>query len=98
MEISDRSVRRMVETELGLKPYKLQKVEILTEKTKLVRLRRCRKLLSQRWERLLFTDEKLFAFQRVHNSQNDRIWCVDAPSTSAIVQHCNYSKSDMVWS
>ncbi|GFT16578.1 uncharacterized protein TNCV_281871 [Trichonephila clavipes] len=33
----------------------------------------------------------------VHNSQNDRIWCVEAPSTSAIVEHRQYPKSVMVW-
>ncbi|GFU76433.1 uncharacterized protein TNCV_4172691 [Trichonephila clavipes] len=33
----------------------------------------------------------------VHNSQNDRIWCVDAPSISAIVEHRQYPKSVMVW-
>ncbi|GFU78485.1 uncharacterized protein TNCV_2300971 [Trichonephila clavipes] len=70
MEISDRSVRRITKSELGLKPYNLRKVQLLTEKNKLVRLRRCRKLLrraaSQRWERFLFTDEKLFIVQQVH--------------------------------
>ncbi|GFU10185.1 uncharacterized protein TNCV_3449671 [Trichonephila clavipes] len=35
--------------------------------------------------------------QQVHNSQNDRIWCVDAPNTSAIVQHRQYLKSVMVF-
>ncbi|GFX49943.1 nose resistant to fluoxetine protein 6 [Trichonephila clavipes] len=33
----------------------------------------------------------------VHNSQNDRIWCVDAPSISAIVEYRQYPKSVMVW-
>ncbi|GFW61107.1 hypothetical protein TNCV_4873171 [Trichonephila clavipes] len=32
MGISDRSVRRIAKTELRLKPYKLQKVQLLTEK------------------------------------------------------------------
>ncbi|GBL98509.1 hypothetical protein AVEN_111630-1 [Araneus ventricosus] len=90
----------MAKTELGLKPYKFQKVQLLTEKNKLVRLQRCRKLLrrasSQRWERFLFTDE-LFTVQQAHNSQNDRIWSVDAPSTSAIVEHRQHPKSVMVW-
>ncbi|GFU27882.1 uncharacterized protein TNCV_449831 [Trichonephila clavipes] len=99
--ISDRLVRRIAKTEFGLKPYKLRKIQLLTEKNKLVRLRRCRKLLrraaSQRWERFLFTDEKPFTFQQVHNSQNNRIWSVNAPSTSAIVEHRQYQKSVMVW-
>ncbi|GFS73133.1 uncharacterized protein TNCV_686931 [Trichonephila clavipes] len=73
----------------------------LPEKYRLVRLRRCRKLLrraaSQRWERFLFTDEKLFTVPQVHNSPNDRTWCVDAPRTSALVEHHQYPKSVMVW-
>ncbi|GFU62729.1 uncharacterized protein TNCV_1519071 [Trichonephila clavipes] len=91
MGISDRSVRLIAKSELVRKPYKLRKVQLLTEKNKLVKFQRCRKLLrratSQRWERFLFTEEKLFTVQRVHTSQNDRFWCVDAPSTSAIVEH-----------
>ncbi|GFY21917.1 uncharacterized protein TNCV_3295611 [Trichonephila clavipes] len=99
--ISDRLVRRIAKTDHGLKPYKLRKVQLLSEKTKLVRLRKCRKVLrlaaSQLWERFLFTDAKLFTVQQVHNSQNDRMWCVNAPSTSAIVEHRQYLKSVMIW-
>ncbi|GBM82296.1 hypothetical protein AVEN_149621-1 [Araneus ventricosus] len=91
----------MAKTELGLKPYKFQKVQLLTEKNKLMRLQRCQKLLrrtaSQLWERFLFTDEKLLTVQQAHNSQNNRIWSVDAPSTSVFVEHCQHPKSVMVW-
>ncbi|GFV84269.1 uncharacterized protein TNCV_1591281 [Trichonephila clavipes] len=84
-----------------MKPYKMQKVQLLTERNKPVRLWRCRKLLrraaSQRLERFLFTDEKLFTVQKVLNYQNDRIWSVDAPSSSAIVEHRQYPKSVMIW-
>ncbi|GFX28774.1 uncharacterized protein TNCV_4250131 [Trichonephila clavipes] len=70
-------------------------------KNKLVRLRRCRRLsrwaASQRWESILFIDEKLFRVQQVHNFPKDRVWCVDAPSTPAIVEHRQYRKSVMVW-
>ncbi|GBN19241.1 hypothetical protein AVEN_31022-1 [Araneus ventricosus] len=100
MGISNRSVRRISKTELGLKPYKFQKFQLLTEK-KLVELQRCQNLLrraaSQRWERFLFTDEKLFTVQQAHNSQNGLIWSVDAPSTSAIVEQRQHPKSVMVW-
>ncbi|GFV81829.1 hypothetical protein TNCV_1057181 [Trichonephila clavipes] len=33
MGISDKSVRRIAKTELGMKPYKLRKFQLLTEKT-----------------------------------------------------------------
>ncbi|GFT97835.1 uncharacterized protein TNCV_2167531 [Trichonephila clavipes] len=52
---------------------------------------------GQHWEQFLFIDETLFTVQQVHNSPNDRIWCVEAPSTSAIVEHRQYPKSVMVW-
>ncbi|GFU52054.1 DDE_3 domain-containing protein [Trichonephila clavipes] len=91
---SKSSFRRLAKMVLRLKPYKLREVQLLTVKNKLTRLRRCQKLLrraaSQRWERFLFTDEKLFMVQQVHNSQNDRIWCVYTPSTSGIVEYSQY--------
>ncbi|GFU30448.1 transposable element Tcb1 transposase [Trichonephila clavipes] len=70
--ISDRSMRRIAKAELGLKSYKLRKVQLLTGENKL---------------------EKLFTVQQVHNSKDGRIWSVDAPSTSAIVEHRQYPKS-----
>ncbi|GFT87730.1 uncharacterized protein TNCV_4000831 [Trichonephila clavipes] len=56
-----------------------------------------RSAAGQHWERFLFTDEKLLTVQQVHDSQNDRIWCVDAPSISTIVEHFHYPKSVMIW-
>ncbi|GFT19962.1 hypothetical protein TNCV_4993821 [Trichonephila clavipes] len=53
MGISHISVRRIAKKELGLRSYKLQKVQLLTEKNKLVRLRRCRKLLKRAARRSL---------------------------------------------
>ncbi|GFY25615.1 uncharacterized protein TNCV_2487351 [Trichonephila clavipes] len=51
---------------------------------------------SQRWEISLMRSS-LYTFQQVHNSQNDRIWCVDVPSISTIIEHRRYSKPAMVW-
>ncbi|GFW97812.1 uncharacterized protein TNCV_1425751 [Trichonephila clavipes] len=51
---------------------------------------------NQRWEIFLFTYEKFFTVQQVHNFQNDRICLVDAPSTSPIVEHRQYTKLVMV--
>ncbi|KAM8701702.1 hypothetical protein ACLKA7_004873 [Drosophila subpalustris] len=99
--IKRESVRQMAKKHLGLKPYKLQKVQLLTDENKRVRLQRCRQLkrraAGQRWERILFTDEKLFTVEQSHNHQNDRIWSQEAPGTSAIVEHRQNSKSVMVW-
>ncbi|GFS73923.1 DDE_3 domain-containing protein [Trichonephila clavipes] len=98
MGISDISVKRIAKTELGLKPYKLRKVQLLTDKNKLVRLRRCRKLLrrdaSQRWERFLFTSLQFNKFITPKAIESG-VWTLQAPS--AIVEHHQYSKSVMVW-
>ena len=84
-----------------MKPYKSQKVQLLTEENKRVRLQRCR-LLQQRaagtrWERILFTDEKLFSVEQAHNRQNDRYWSSQSPGSSAIVEHRQNPQSVMVW-
>ncbi|GFW54385.1 uncharacterized protein TNCV_3703451 [Trichonephila clavipes] len=98
MVISDKSVRRIAKTELGVTRYK--KFSFSLKKCKLVRLRRCRKLLKraagQRWEIFIFTDEKFFTVEQFHNSQNDKIWSADASST-ATVENRQHPKSVMVW-
>lgn len=99
--INRESVRLIAKKELGLKPYKLQKVQLLTDDNKRVRLERCRKLkrraAGQQWERILFTDEKLFTVEEVHNHQNDRIWSAESPSSIAIIQRRQNPRSVMVW-
>lgn len=99
--ISDRSVRRMVKNDLAFKPYKLQKVQLLTDENKLVRLQRSRRLIrrhaTQGWEKILFTDEKLFTLEQSHNRQNDRIWSSKSPGNAAIVENRQNPLSVMVW-
>ena len=95
------SVRQMAKRELNLMPYMLQKVQLLTDENKRVRLQRCRQLkrraAAQRWERTLFTDEKLFTVEQAHNQQKDRSWSDEAPGTLAIVEHRQNPQSVMVW-
>ncbi|XP_076037187.1 uncharacterized protein LOC143022725 [Oratosquilla oratoria] len=99
--ISDRSVRQMAKQELELKPYKIQKAQLLTDENKRVQLQRCRQLIhraaGQQWERIVFTDEKLFTVEQAHNRQNDRSWSAEAPGTSAIIEHRQNPQSVMVW-
>lgn len=87
------AIRRMVKNKLGLKQYKLQKVQLLTDENKRMRLQRCRQLqyeaVDQQWGQILFTDEKLFTVKQTHNHQNDRCGCAQAPGTS--------THSVMVW-
>lgn len=100
MEINRETVRKIAVINLGLKPYKSQKVQRLTDKNKEVRLQRCRQLLrraaGQSWESILFTDEKIFTIEQAHNHQNDRNWCSERPTT-AIVEHRQNPQSVMVW-
>ncbi|XP_076058393.1 uncharacterized protein LOC143035330 [Oratosquilla oratoria] len=99
--ISDRSVRRMAKQKLELKPYKIQKAQLLTDENKRVRLQRCRQLIrraaGQQWERIVFTDEKLFTVEQAYNRQKDRSWSAEAPGTSAIIEHRQNPQSVMVW-
>ena len=96
--INRESVRRIVKNELGLKPYKLQKVQLLTEKMKEIRVQRSQLLLKRAaGQDVLFTDEKIFTIEAVHNHQNDRIWAENPPLSDAIVTHSQHASSVMVW-
>ncbi|UYV69404.1 hypothetical protein LAZ67_6003481 [Cordylochernes scorpioides] len=72
------------------KAYKFQKVQLLTDDNKRVRLERCHQLkhrdTRQRWKSILSTDEKLFPLEQAHNHQNDRSWFAEVPGTSIIVE------------
>ena len=86
--INRESVRRIVKNELGLKPYKLQKAQLLTEKMKEIRVQRSQLLLKRAaGQNVLFTDEKIFTIEAVHNHQNDRIWAEKPPLSDTIVTH-----------
>ncbi|ETN73030.1 hypothetical protein NECAME_18540 [Necator americanus] len=77
LQISERSVRRIVSENLGLRSYRLQSCHALSEENKKTRVIRCRKLLERaaqgRHRSFIFSDEKLFTIEAVYNRQNDRI-------------------------
>ena len=89
---------RVAIQELKLKPYKLQRVQLLTAENK--RLERYPRLFRRVAPlilgRILFTDEQLFAIEQAHNYQNDRSWCAEASGMSAIVEHRQNPKSVVV--
>jgi len=96
--ISGTSVRRIVKNDLGLKPYKIQRAQLLTDENKKVRVQRCRQLLTRAaGQDILFTDEKIFTIEAFHNHQNDRLWAKDSPLSDHIVTHSQHPKSLMVW-
>ncbi|UYV64059.1 hypothetical protein LAZ67_2006421 [Cordylochernes scorpioides] len=98
-DVNKSSVHRIAKKERNLKTYKLQKVQFLTDENKRVRLERSRQLkhraTGQRWELILFTDEKLFTLEQTHNHQNDRSRSAETPSTSTIVEHRQNTQSIM---
>jgi inhibitor of nuclear factor kappa-B kinase subunit alpha len=99
--IGDWSVRNIAKKELGLHPYKLQKAQFLTDQNKATRLQRSKALIArvagQNFEEILFTDEKIFTVESFHNHQNDRIWSLESPGSSAVVSHRQHPASLMVW-
>lgn len=78
LDISDRSLRRILKNDLRVKPYKIQKCHELTPKQKKVRLERVKGLIqlhaSGGTPNTVFSDEKKFIVEQFVNKQNDRIW------------------------
>ena len=78
LKISARSVQRILQNELKLKPLKFQKAHDLTPQQKKVRVERAKKLLrraeSGELPNLVFSDEAPFTIEQFVNKQNDRIY------------------------
>ena len=99
-EISERSLRRVIHDDLGLKSLKRRKVHMLTTAMKQKRLDRSRALLSRATlnvlDRILFSDEKLFTIEQALNSQNDRS-VKEVPENLKFIPLCQKPASVMVW-
>lgn len=84
MSISTESMNRILKKDLGLKPYKRQKVHDLTAKQKKVRLDRSKLLLRRAargdFPNIVFSDEKNFPMEQYLNKQNDRVWLAERSS------------------
>lgn len=78
LNVSARSIGRILKNKLQLKPYKLQKVQDLTLAQKATRLKRAKNLkhlhVGGMLENLVFSDENFFTVQQYVNKQNDRVW------------------------
>lgn len=89
LNISDRSLRRILKDKLQTKPYKIQKVQDLSMRQKQERVKRAKALLKRaaegRLENIVFTDEKLFTVEQFVNKQNDRVWLPERSRTHADV-------------
>jgi hypothetical protein len=77
LDISERSVRRIIKNDLGLYPYKKVIEPLLSDDQKLKRKQFVNWVRTNfRKEdtlKILFSDEKMFDIDGVYNTQNDRV-------------------------
>ncbi|TKR73704.1 hypothetical protein L596_020984 [Steinernema carpocapsae] len=102
LNISDRTVRRIVKEDLKLVSYKKITAHVLTDKMKEKRLENCKRMLavvaSRGCQKNLFSDEKLFNLEPVHNRQNDRVLLPKGSPRAVNIKRSHFSKdSVMVW-
>ncbi|KIH64441.1 hypothetical protein ANCDUO_05252 [Ancylostoma duodenale] len=102
--ISRSTVMRIVKEDLGLRPFKLQKVQELSSAQKGNRLTRSRALLkraaSGELENMAFSNEKIFTVEQVLNRQYDRLWLKERSSVSSSLFNVTREQgplSIMVW-
>ena len=104
LDISERSVRRIMKNDLGLYPYKKVIEPLLSDDQKLKRKQ------FANWDRtnfrkentlkILFSDKKMFDIDGVYNTQNDRVWAVDradANKNGGIQRRRKFPQKIMVW-
>ncbi|CAF4604159.1 unnamed protein product [Rotaria socialis] len=103
-DIDNRSMRRILQIDLGLIPYKKRNLHGLSAKQTVARLKRCKALLvrhgSDDIRKIVFSDEKLFVVEQKYNRQNNRIYALsieDIPENIRTVQRFQHSGSTMVW-
>lgn len=104
LNISKRSMSRLLSEDLGLKAYRRSTGHYLDARLKKQRVLKCRRLL-QRYahnghRRILFTDEKIFTIEESFNRQNDRVYASssrEAREKAPKVQRGHHPSSVMVW-
>lgn len=103
-DVNCKSMRLLVRKDLKLKPYHLQKRQLLSAATKEKRLARSKVLRN--WMKsctetsVIWTDEKIFTIEKAFNSQNDRILSKDikkVPVKEKSVFRRQKPASIMVW-
>ena len=101
LKISKSSAHLLLKKDVGLKPYKKQKIHGVSISSKDKRAERVSSI--QAWhggDEFVFSDEKLFVLQQSHNAQNDRVWAVsleDVPESELFVPRYQSALSIMVW-
>lgn len=104
LNISQRSLRRILENKLKVKPYKRQKMQELTDAQKKVRLQRAKELLrlqkSNQLPNIVFSDEKNFTIEQYVNKQNDRVYLKERSNENLALRTATRTQappSVMVW-
>lgn len=102
--MSHTSMQKLCKLSLGLRPFKKVKGQLLSESSRDKRMKRCRILLRDMRSRkevpTMFSDEKLFMIEAIHNTQNDRVLArtlKDIPDVHRIVTRRQKPPSVMVW-
>ena len=76
--VSYGTMQTKIQIDLKLTAFKKSKAELLSQTTKAKQLSRAKLLLDKLKDAtqfsVLWTDEKLFTVQAIHNNQNDRIY------------------------
>ena len=104
LDISERSVRRIMKSDLGLYPYEKIWEPLLSDDHRVKRKKFTNwvrtNFRKEGTMRILFSDEKFFDIDGVYNSQNDRVWAVDradADKKGGIKQRRKFPRKVMVW-
>jgi transposase len=102
--ISRRSVQRILQSDLGCRPYKKIIEPFLTDDHKIKRKKFANWIRTnfkkEQTMKILFSDEKMFDIDGVYNAQNDRVWAVDraeADKNGAIQPKRKFPAKVMVW-
>ena len=101
---SNRIISTIIKYDLKMKCFKFQKRQLLSEATKKKRHERATKLVKYlaklRRPSIIWSDEKIFTVQRIHNHQNYRLYAVnyeDIPQNERTMFFRQHPASVMVW-
>ncbi|CAF1481933.1 unnamed protein product [Rotaria magnacalcarata] len=104
LDISERSVRRILKNDLGLRPYKKIVEPALSDDQKIKRKQFANwvrtNFRKEKTLKILFSDEKLFDIDGIYNSQNERVWAVDradADKRGGIKHKRKFPQTVMMW-
>lgn len=104
MKIPKRTMSRIVKEDLKLGAYRRSTGHRLNDKLRAIRLTRSRRLLKtyagKKYQKILFTDEKIFTIEEKFNRQNDRIYAhssKEAAEKVPRVERGHHPASVMVW-